>query len=71
VSVAVDVPGDAAVQTIVDHHSEIQPLDTPSVQVPEGEWGKGEWAPREIHPDGPAGEIDPNQPLKPIPPPGA
>jgi hypothetical protein len=71
VSVSVDPPNDQAVQTITDHYADIGPADMPSVQVPEGELGKGEWAPMEIRPDGPAGEVDPGQPLKPIPPPGS
>ncbi len=60
-----------ALGTLIDHHREIEPLDMPSVSVPSGEWGKGEWAPREIQPDGRPGNVDPGDPSGPIPPPGA
>ncbi|RJL24499.1 hypothetical protein [Bailinhaonella thermotolerans] len=48
-----------------------QPREMPGVTVPKGEWGTGEWVPREPTPDGPPGQIEPNPPAKPIePPPG-
>ncbi|MFI7640005.1 hypothetical protein [Nonomuraea sp. NPDC049400] len=62
VSVDVAPPSLDALRTVVEHHRDIQPLDMPSVEVPPGEYGKGEWAPRDIRPDGPQGEIDPGTP---------
>ncbi|MEV1170587.1 hypothetical protein [Nonomuraea sp. NPDC049784] len=62
VSVDVAPPSLDALRTVVEHHRDIQPLDMPSVEVPPGEYGKGEWAPRHIQPDGPQGEIDPGTP---------
>ncbi|MEQ4718753.1 hypothetical protein [Nonomuraea sp. B19D2] len=62
VSVDVAPPGLDALRTVVEHHRDIQPLDMPAVEVPPGEYGKGEWAPRDIRPDGPQGEIDPGTP---------
>ncbi|MEV0594241.1 hypothetical protein [Nonomuraea cavernae] len=57
-------------RTVVDHARDIQPLDLPGVEVPSGEYGKGEWAAREIRPDGPAGTIAPATPAdaSPAPP---
>ncbi|MEV6863443.1 hypothetical protein AB0M44_20865 [Streptosporangium subroseum] len=58
-----------ALRTLVDNVSEIEPLDMPGVQVPDGEtWGEGAWAPRDIGPDGPADDVDPGDPLRSIPP---
>ncbi|GAA3218203.1 hypothetical protein [Nonomuraea helvata] len=62
VSVDVTPPSLDALGTVVEHHRDIQPLDMPSVEVPPGEYGRGEWAPRDIRPDGPQGEIDPGTP---------
>ncbi|GIN03396.1 hypothetical protein Pve01_50540 [Planomonospora venezuelensis] len=60
-----------ALRTLVDNVREIEPLEMPGVQVPEGEtWGEGAWVPMDVGPDGPAGEVDPADPLRPIPPPG-
>ncbi|MBO3744570.1 hypothetical protein J5X84_00725 [Streptosporangiaceae bacterium NEAU-GS5] len=50
---------ESALRTLHDHYREIEPLDMPSVVVPEGQWGKGEWVPMDIQPDGPPGSIDP------------
>ncbi|GGO73700.1 hypothetical protein [Nonomuraea cavernae] len=50
-------------KTVVDHARDIQPLDLPGVEVPPGEYGRGEWAAREIRPDGPAGTIAPGTPV--------
>ncbi|MBG0828323.1 hypothetical protein HS041_11160 [Planomonospora sp. ID67723] len=61
-----------ALRTLVDNVREIEPLDMPGVQVPDGEtWGRGPWTPMDVRPDGPAGEVDPGDPGRPIPPPGA
>ena len=58
-----------ALRTLVDNAGEIEPLDMPGVQVPDGEtWGEGAWAPRDIGPDGPADDVDPGDPLRSIPP---
>ncbi|MDP9846194.1 hypothetical protein J2853_005405 [Streptosporangium lutulentum] len=58
-----------ALKTLVDNVSEIEPLDMPGVQVPDGEtWGEGAWAPMDIRPDGPADDVDPGDPLRSIPP---
>ncbi|MDX3111731.1 hypothetical protein, partial [Nonomuraea angiospora] len=62
VSVNASPPSLDALRTVVEHHREIQPLDMPSAEVPPGEYGKGEWAPRDIRPDGPPGDIDPGTP---------
>ncbi|WP_326828763.1 hypothetical protein OIE13_23575 [Streptosporangium sp. NBC_01810] len=60
-----------ALRTLADNAREIEPLEMPGVQVPDGEtWGKGAWAPMDIGPDGPAGDVEPGNPLRPIPPPG-
>ncbi|WP_229803010.1 hypothetical protein [Planobispora rosea] len=60
-----------ALRTLVDNVREIEPLDMPDVRVPDGEtWGEGPWAPMDIRPDGPAGDVEPGEPLRPIPPPG-
>ncbi|WP_219468574.1 hypothetical protein [Nonomuraea rhizosphaerae] len=48
-----------ALRTLVDSARDVQPLDMPSVEVPPGEYGKGEWTPRDIRPDGPPGTIEP------------
>ncbi|MGW4792555.1 hypothetical protein ACWEPC_09115 [Nonomuraea sp. NPDC004297] len=58
VSVEASPPGLDALQTVIEDHREIAPQDMPGVQVPAGEYGKGEWAEREIRPDGPVGSID-------------
>ncbi|MET8047080.1 hypothetical protein ABZU75_05720 [Streptosporangium sp. NPDC005286] len=60
-----------ALRTLADNAREIEPLEMPGVRVPEGEtWGEGAWAPMDIGPDGPAGDVEPGNPLRPIPPPG-
>ncbi|MEV0348203.1 hypothetical protein AB0H88_20725 [Nonomuraea sp. NPDC050680] len=48
-----------ALRTLVEHARDVQPMDMPGVQVPEGEYGKGGWALRDIQPDGPPGTIEP------------
>ncbi|WP_162641335.1 hypothetical protein [Streptosporangium sp. 'caverna'] len=58
-----------ALRTLVDNVSDVEPLDMPGVQVPDGEtWGEGAWVPRDIGPDGPADDVDPGDPLRSIPP---
>ncbi len=60
-----------ALRTLADNVREIEPLEMPGVSVPDGEtWGEGAWAPMDIRPDGPAGDVEPGDPLRPIPPPG-
>ncbi|MER6171783.1 hypothetical protein [Streptosporangium sp. NPDC001681] len=60
-----------ALRTLADNAREIEPLEMPGVRVPEGEtWGEGAWVPMDIGPDGPAGDVEPGNPLRPIPPPG-
>ncbi len=71
VSVRVDPPSTDAIRTLADNVRDIEPLDMPGVQVPDGEtWGEGAWAPMDVGPDGSAGDVDPGDPLQPIPPPG-
>ncbi|MBT2232876.1 hypothetical protein [Nonomuraea sp. NEAU-A123] len=48
-----------ALRTLVQHHRDVQPLDMPSVEVPPGEYGEGQWALRDIQPDGPPGTVEP------------
>ncbi|MFF5245393.1 hypothetical protein ACFY3V_14035, partial [Streptosporangium sp. NPDC000095] len=60
-----------ALRTLADNAREIEPLEMPGVSVPDGEtWGEGAWAPMDIRPDGPAGDVEAGDPLRPIPPPG-
>ncbi|MEU4538389.1 hypothetical protein AB0G15_26440 [Streptosporangium sp. NPDC023825] len=60
-----------ALKTLADNAREIEPLEMPGVSVPDGEtWGEGAWAPMDIRPDGPAGDVEPGDPQRPIPPPG-
>ncbi|ACZ84650.1 hypothetical protein [Streptosporangium roseum] len=71
VSVQADPPSADALRTLADNARDIEPLDMPGVQVPDGEtWGEGAWAPMDVGPDGSAGDVDPGDPLQPIPPPG-
>ncbi|MFD8556103.1 hypothetical protein ACFV1N_02295 [Streptosporangium canum] len=71
VSVRVDPPSTDAIRTLADNVRDIEPLDMPGVQVPDGEtWGEGAWTPMDVGPDGSAGDVDPGDPLQPIPPPG-
>ncbi|MER5418669.1 hypothetical protein [Streptosporangium roseum] len=71
VSVQADPPSADALRTLADNVRDIEPLDMPGVQVPDGEtWGEGAWAPMDVGPDGSAGDVDPGDPLQPIPPPG-
>ncbi|MER5318575.1 hypothetical protein [Streptosporangium roseum] len=71
VSVQADPPSADALRTLADNARAIEPLDMPGVQVPDGEtWGEGAWAPMDVGPDGSAGDVDPGDPLQPIPPPG-
>ncbi|NUP81947.1 MAG: hypothetical protein HOV96_30855 [Nonomuraea sp.] len=62
--VSIDMPpiDPDALKTLIENVRDIQPLDMPSVEVPPGEYGKGEWAARDIRPDGRPGEIDPGTP---------
>ncbi|NUP00677.1 MAG: hypothetical protein HOW59_22405 [Nonomuraea sp.] len=62
--VSIDMPpiDPDALKTLIENVRDIQPLDMPSVEVPPGEYGQGEWAARDIRPDGPPGEIDPGTP---------
>ncbi len=53
---------DEAIAALIKNHAQIEPMDMPSVSVPEGEWGAGEWVPMDIGPDGPAGSVAPGQP---------
>ncbi|MFI7144292.1 hypothetical protein ACIBO2_05200 [Nonomuraea sp. NPDC050022] len=48
-----------ALRTLVEHARDVQPMDMPSVQVPQDEYGRGEWALRDVQPDGPPGTIEP------------
>ncbi|WP_030906580.1 hypothetical protein [Streptosporangium amethystogenes] len=60
-----------AVRTLADNTREIEPLEMPGVRVPEGEtWGEGAWVPMDIGPDGSAGDVEPGDPSRPLPPPG-
>jgi hypothetical protein len=71
VSVPADPPSTDAIRTLADNVRDIEPLDMPGVQVPDGEtWGEGAWTPMDVGPDGSAGDVDPGDPLQPIPPPG-
>ncbi|MEU7985749.1 hypothetical protein AB0B56_12870 [Streptosporangium canum] len=71
VSVRVDPPSIDAIGALADNVRDIEPLDMPGVQVPDGEtWGEGAWTPMDVGPDGSAGDVDPGDPLQPIPPPG-
>ncbi|MFI6319921.1 hypothetical protein ACIBG8_20465 [Nonomuraea sp. NPDC050556] len=71
VSVNVTPPTAAELRTLIDHAREIQPLDMPDVKVPAGEWGKGDWAPQPIKPDGPPGSVDPGAANTRLDPPGS
>ncbi|MFD1540349.1 hypothetical protein [Nonomuraea guangzhouensis] len=51
--------GSDALRALVQHHRDVQPLGMPSVEVPPGEYGEGQWALRDIQPDGPPGTIEP------------
>lgn len=51
-----------ALRTVIEDHRDIPPQEMPSVQIPPGEYGKGEWAPEDITPDGPPGEVGPGRP---------
>ncbi|WP_066373252.1 hypothetical protein [Herbidospora mongoliensis] len=53
---------DEAIAALMKIHGQIEPMDMPSVSVPEGEWGTGEWVPMDVKPDGPAGSVAPGQP---------
>ncbi|MFI9430730.1 hypothetical protein [Streptosporangium sp. NPDC052375] len=71
VSVQADPPSVEALKTLADNARDVEPVDMPSVRVPDGEtWGEGAWAPMDVGPDGPAGDVDPGDPLRPVPPPG-
>ncbi|MEU7894646.1 hypothetical protein AB0B45_17525 [Nonomuraea sp. NPDC049152] len=71
VSVDAGPPSDAALKTLMDNASSIGPMDMPSVQVPPGEWGKGEWVAEDFGPDGEPGRVEANAPDRPIVPPGS
>ncbi|GAT65414.1 peptidase [Planomonospora sphaerica] len=71
VSVRVDLPDLEAIRTLADNARAIEPLEMPGVQVPDGEtWGEGAWAAMEVGPDGSPGEAGPQDPRRPVPPPG-
>ncbi|GAA3116360.1 hypothetical protein GCM10010466_04280 [Planomonospora alba] len=71
ISVRVELPDLEAIRTLAENARAVEPLEMPGVQVPEGEtWGEGAWAPMDVGPDGPAGELDPADPRRPVPPPG-
>ncbi|WP_449063737.1 hypothetical protein [Planomonospora algeriensis] len=71
VSVRADLPSLDAIRTLADNARAIEPLEMPGVQVPDGEtWGEGAWAAMEVGPDGPSGEESPQDPRRPVPPPG-
>ncbi|GGP88354.1 hypothetical protein [Streptosporangium pseudovulgare] len=71
VSVRVVPPDPDVLAALVDDARDVEPMDMPSVRVPDGEvWGEGAWRPMDVGPDGPAGDLDPGDPLRPIPPPG-
>jgi hypothetical protein len=71
VSVRADLPDLDAIRTLADNARAIEPLEMPGVRVPDGEtWGEGSWAAMEIGPDGSAGEVGPEDPRTPLPPPG-
>lgn len=61
VSAGMRPPSLEAMGTVIEHHRDIRTQEMPSVQVPPGEYGKGEWAPEDIRPDGPPGEVDPER----------
>jgi hypothetical protein len=63
--------GDAVLRMLMEHHREIEPIDMPSVSVPEGEWGRGEWVEMTIEPDGPADAVAPADADAFIPPSGS
>ncbi|WP_431896599.1 hypothetical protein [Nonomuraea sp. bgisy101] len=71
VSVDAGPPSEAALRTLMDDASDIEPMDMPSVRVPPGEWGKGEWVPEDFGPDGAPGRVEANAPDRPIVPPGS
>ncbi|MFB9533731.1 hypothetical protein ACFFRN_44670, partial [Nonomuraea roseola] len=64
-------PSDAALRTLVDNASDIEPMEMPSVEVPPGEWGRGEWVPKDFGPDGEPGRVEPGEPGRPTVPPGS
>jgi hypothetical protein len=72
VTVEARPPSMDALGTVMEHAREIEPMEMPGVTVADsGEWGEGEWASRQIEPDGPPGHVDPGPPERPIPPPGS
>ncbi|MEU9831080.1 hypothetical protein AB0D67_06000, partial [Streptosporangium sp. NPDC048047] len=71
VSARVVPPDPDVLAGLVDDARDVEPMDMPSVRVPGGEvWGEGAWRPMDVGPDGPAGDLDPGDPLRSIPPPG-
>ncbi|MFI6298695.1 hypothetical protein ACIBEJ_44405 [Nonomuraea sp. NPDC050790] len=61
VSVDAEPIDPAALKTLMDNVRDVQPMEMPGVEVPEGEWGKGEWVPEDIRPDGPPGAVEPGE----------
>ncbi|GAB1820678.1 hypothetical protein [Herbidospora sp. RD11066] len=53
---------DEAIGALMEIHGQIEPVDMPSVSVPEKEWGSGEWVPMDVRPDGPSGSVAPGRP---------
>ncbi|MFE3453238.1 hypothetical protein ACFXJ8_30370 [Nonomuraea sp. NPDC059194] len=64
-------PSDAALKALMDHASDIEPMDMPTVRVPPGEWGSGEWVAEDFGPDGEPGRVEANAPDRPTVPPGS
>ncbi|WP_214321522.1 hypothetical protein [Nonomuraea sediminis] len=71
VSVNVKPISPEALKNLIDHIRDVQPMDMPHVEVPKGEWGHGDWAPKHIQPDGPTGTVDPGGPTHHTAPPGS
>ncbi|MFJ2031235.1 hypothetical protein [Streptosporangium sp. NPDC087985] len=71
VSVRTASPDMDAAKTLTGNARGIEPMDMPGVWVSDGEtWGEGVWTPLDIEPGGQAADVDPGDPLRPIPPPG-
>ncbi|MFE0149442.1 hypothetical protein ACFWY5_19995 [Nonomuraea sp. NPDC059007] len=61
VSVDAEPLDPAALKTLMDNVRDVQPMEMPSVEVPKGEWGTGQWVPEDIRPDGPPGAVEPGE----------
>ncbi|MFC5832355.1 hypothetical protein [Nonomuraea insulae] len=62
VSAGANPPDLDALETVIENHRDIGPQDMPGVDVPAGEYGKGDWAEQDVRPDGPTGSVDPARP---------